>query len=409
MRRLIGLLTVVVLLVAGCGGNGSESSSDDKKIVVWVSTDVNMGRTVKLFEQQNPGYTVQLETYPWTPTLHDKILTGLAGGDSPDVALAADQWVGEFALKGGLTAIDDMKEKNGWEDSQFIPNSFEHFVLDGKTYAAPSFWDARGLFIRTDLFQAAGVKPPTTFEDLLAVSKKLTNAPEQFGFADYTGDLLFHTFSWVLYAFGGDYTNSDGDTCTLGDENGLRALAYYKSLYDNNVAPKVESQRADWLQGFKNGYYAILPSGPFMFGLIDQEMPEIKDKYSVVPFPAGDTGYSYGHPNAWIVPENAKNKDGAELFLKFMMGTDGEVQWYKDSGWLPANLDAYEDPAIKANPYVNVLLENAKRGTNSLHNLPNAEAITKAVIAEVTALKDGESPEDAATKACDSIDRLLTS
>lgn len=387
----------------GEAGNeaGNEAGSEaGGKIVVWGTSDANLETLIAEFEDQNPEYTVEYSTYSWD-ALHNKLVAAVAGGASPDVSQAADQEVGEFATLGGLTALDDFREAQGYSEGDFLPNSWEPFTIDGVSYAAPAYTDVRGLFYRTDLFAEAGISgPPATLDELISVGKQLSNGVDQFGFADQTGQLDVHVVSWLVYAFGGDFYSEDGTTATVTSPEVISALEYYQSLFTEDVAPQDPALRVDPWQGFKEGYYAMAHSGPWWMALQKNEAPEIADSWALAPLPAGAVSDTvYGHPNPWIVPAGAKNLDGAYAWLAFMMEPSNQASWFLQTYLLPSRVDAYADSRLADDQMMQQWLTLADRPTNSVHNVNNGQAITEAIYAMAGEIKNGASVQASAEDA----------
>ncbi|MEP7240436.1 MAG: extracellular solute-binding protein [Devosia sp.] len=408
MNRFLRSTRLAIVLAGSVSATAALAQQTD--VVVWAEngTFLQQSGLIAKFEAENPQYKVQLTEYPWQ-VAHDKLVAAMAGGQGPDVALGEDQWVAEFAHLDLLAPLDDFKAKQGYKDEDFNPNSWSYFVFqDGKTYAAPSYTEARALFYRKDLFDAAGLTPPKTLDEMLEVGKKLTDGQQHFGLADQSGDLDLHFFSWFLYANGGNVYNDAGSKCTLADPAGVEALSFYKKLYDENVIPKDPAKRVDTAHGFEEGYYAMAESGPWWLGLIPSEAPAINGKWAAVPLPTGKTPITYGHPNSWFVPASGKNKDGGEAFIAFMLEPANGVTWFESWGGLPPAKAAYTQGALKDDPNVQALLKAAQDGTNSVHGVPNGQAITLEIIKMLSAVKDdGTDPTEAATTACSTIDGLL--
>lgn len=365
------------------------------------------------FEAQYPQYDLEVVQLPWDG-MHDKLVAGFSGGDLPDVAGGADQWIGEFADLGGLLPLDDWKAEKGYKDEDFLPGSWEHFrYVDGVLYAAPFQAESRLLFYREDLLKEAGFDgPPKTTEEMMEMAKALSNGDDQFGMADQTQWLDFHFFSYLLYAAGGDFYNKERTACTLTDPAGIEALTYYQNLYKDNAAPSDPAKRVEGFTGFKEGYYAMAESGAWWFGLIKAQAPELgaagEGKWNVTVLPENKTTVAYGHPNPWLIPAGAKNPQCGKDWISFMYQPENGVEWAMTYGQPPTVLAAYEDPQMQNDMTQQALLASSQRGTNSIHNVRGAEAITQIVWNALSDLKDDKAtPEQAAQSVCDQMQQYL--
>ena len=79
MKRLVGVLSIFLILVASTFGA--------TKITVWAMGEEakSLDKLAQLFMQEYPEYEVNVQAIPWANAF-DKILTGIAGRQVPDVA-----------------------------------------------------------------------------------------------------------------------------------------------------------------------------------------------------------------------------------------------------------------------------------------------------------------------------------
>src|SRR6201991_4719519 len=108
--------------------------------------------------------------------LYQKVLTDWASGtNSVDAAVFAPQWMVDYVAGGYLEDLGDRIKADKtiqWAD---IAPFFRDFSSSygGKTYLVPMDGDFHMLYYRTDLFDKAGLKPPTTWTEYLEDAKKL--------------------------------------------------------------------------------------------------------------------------------------------------------------------------------------------------------------------------------------------
>ena len=103
-----------------------------------------------------------------------KFLTAATSGQVPDVMIW-DRWqTATYAPRHVLHAIDDYVAKDNIDRSQFYDQALLELTNDDKLYGLPLTVDARALFYNKAYLQAAGVQPPTTWDELLAAATAMT-------------------------------------------------------------------------------------------------------------------------------------------------------------------------------------------------------------------------------------------
>jgi multiple sugar transport system substrate-binding protein len=116
--------------------------------------------------------------------LYQKVLTDWASGtNSVDAAVFAPQWMVDYVAGGYLENLGDRIAKDKALEWNDIAPFFRDFSssFGGKTYLVPLDGDFHMLYYRTDVFEKAGLKPPTTWDEYLADAKALNGQ-------DFNGD-----------------------------------------------------------------------------------------------------------------------------------------------------------------------------------------------------------------------------
>ncbi|MDQ0391881.1 ABC transporter substrate-binding protein [Labrys monachus] len=108
--------------------------------------------------------------------LYQKVLTDWASGtNSVDAAVFAPQWMVDYVAGGYLEDVGARIAKDKAIEWNDIAPFFRDFSSSygGKTYLVPLDGDFHMLYYRTDIFDKAGLKPPTTWDEYLEDAKKL--------------------------------------------------------------------------------------------------------------------------------------------------------------------------------------------------------------------------------------------
>ena len=186
MRRLsLYLLALVVLALGaaltGCGdddddgggggGGGGNVSGDLRVAGVWTGQEAASFRAVlDGFTEQNPDVNVKYDAAgDELPTV---LSTAVEGGNPPDLAAVPQPGlIADFVEQGALKPIDfasDTLEEN------FSEGTLDVSTVDGKRYGVLfKAANKSTAWYNVSLFEAAGVEPPETFEELQEAAETL--------------------------------------------------------------------------------------------------------------------------------------------------------------------------------------------------------------------------------------------
>jgi raffinose/stachyose/melibiose transport system substrate-binding protein len=124
---------------------------------------------VKRFEAANPGVKVTVSVYENDP--YKTKLKTVSGADFPDVFHSwGGGWLKSFVDAGFVADITE--ESKAWKD-KVNPAAFEFNRFGGKVYGSPYINSSTILYYNKAIFDRLGLKVPTTYSELMAVSDKL--------------------------------------------------------------------------------------------------------------------------------------------------------------------------------------------------------------------------------------------
>lgn len=400
-RAAIGLLATGLAL-SGCGRGGS--TGDDKAkdvgtgkvsgtITVWAagSEGEQLGAFAKGFEAANPGVKVKV-TPMGMDVVHDKIISAIAGGATPDVSMIGTTWMGELAKTGSV----DPTPGNLIDKSRFFPGSWDTVQFNGTAYGVPWYVETRAFYYRTDLAAKAGVQPPATWQDTQAFAKAVKDkaGASQGVYQNFT------VGSWqellpLVWQAGGDIIANG--TWTFDTPQMVQALSQFQSFYKAGTAPNKVDEGA-FPQNFIKGQAAAFYSGPWMIYALDKDGGAGFDKkYTVSPYPKGSAGgTSLMGGGDMVVFNKSRNRDAAWRFIQWLSDQKTQVKWFQTVKDLPAVQSAWQDPALTTDKRVAVFGEALKTAKTPP---PYATWDQVAHVLETEIQKvalDKESPADAA-------------
>jgi N,N'-diacetylchitobiose transport system substrate-binding protein len=368
---------VAAVVVAGCGGGGNDNkaattgSSSAKlsgSIDVWIMDPGSpaVQKVVKQygtdFQAKHPGTTINIEFVPWAQA-HDKFVTAIAGGKTPDVAEMGTTWTPEFAAQGALV-----------EQPKFAPGDYVSSLVDaatyqGKVFGKPWYAGARALIYRKDVFQKAGItQPPANWNDMMTDAKAIKAKVPGIYPVSYTG-LTEHMYLPTIWQAGGQIATQQGDTwkSALDSPQAAQALQYYASFYKDGLDPKaaIGWEEPDAQTAFINGDIAMLIAGGWTYNSIIATKPGLASKIGTALEPAGpsgkDTAFAGGSHLVQFM--DSKNKALGAAFVDFMLEPTELNKFTSAVGFLPGTTEGIKasgyltDPVRK--PFADQLLDHS--------------------------------------------------
>ncbi len=156
---------------------------------------------VAAFEKANPSVKIQAENIPWGGggDYDTRLYTSLIAGNAPDTAMVKFYNLGRLMEMGALRPLDGWID--AWPGKSDISDDMWrlHTAPDGKRYYMPLMYVLLYLYVRLDLLAKQNRKPPTNFDEFLAVAKAMTGG-QQWGFG-LRGGSGGHD-SWMPFVFG---------------------------------------------------------------------------------------------------------------------------------------------------------------------------------------------------------------
>lgn len=167
-----GLLAATMLGgILGCGG--SSGSGDSTAVSAWIYRPEYRQAIEKIiaeFHEANPGVTVDMAYKP-TAQYPTVLKTALVGGSAPDAIATngANGIWGDLGADGGYILPLDGKV----DTAALSSTARSAITYKGHVYAAPVQMFRIGVYYQRPIFQKLGLQEPRTWDDLMAVSKKL--------------------------------------------------------------------------------------------------------------------------------------------------------------------------------------------------------------------------------------------
>lgn len=313
---------------------------------------------IAAFEKTHPGIKVEL-THANLNDVLPKLSAMLRAGTAPDVAYSSPKFVQPLVEQGYLVEMADVFEKLG-----DIPEKFVTINSEKKIYDIPASQEARLLYYRKDLFEAAGIKPPKTFDEWVVAAKALTKDTDGDGKIDQYGISLTgappevsYDISCLFWANGAELFDADLNV-VIDSPQAAETLRYVAKLKEYCPPGVANTTYKDLAVNFANGLVAMAIYPGRMMLNIDRYNPELGPKVGVISLPVGPSGkttLTHTAINNFIVFNSSKNVEAAKAFVLFYLQDEQYIKFLTGSapghslpvrdGWLN-NPDYFNHPSI---------------------------------------------------------------
>jgi multiple sugar transport system substrate-binding protein len=279
------------------------------------------------------GIKVVIEDFPEDPFRQKLAVEMSAKSKSVDVFTTGTMREGRQFFTSGwygdLTSLVNDPASTGpdWDKNDFIDAVWKAHQFGGKQVAVPVQANVQLLYYRKDLFEAAGLKPPKTLDELEAAAKKLHNPPSVYGFvARGRKTQAPYTWSHWLYANGGSWLTPDGKP-GINTPAALTAVNQYVRLLRTYGDPGVTDNGPNEVQTqFLQGRAAMILDAVSWAGLFsDPSKSKVAGKWEGSLAPPGAAGVTY-ELWAWSLAMSPFSEKQKAAWLFIQWATSKEMQ-----------------------------------------------------------------------------------
>lgn len=355
----------VALALTGCTSSGGDTAEDG--ITFWVQEDLpdRVAATEAIVDAFTEETGIEVEVVSVAEDQFSQLITSsAAAGDLPDViggislpqvrTLSANELVDTDAVGAVIDALDA---------STFSERAIELTSDDDTHLAVPSESWTQMLFYRTDLFEAAGLPAPDSYESILTAAETL-NTGDMAGFVGATapGDAFTEqTFEQIALGNDCELVDDEGEV-ELDSDECVAAFEFYGDLTSNYSVPgaqDVDTTRATYFAGDAAMFIWSSFVLDELAGLREDAKPSCAECASDPAFLANNTGVvtaiagpdsdgpaQFGEITSWTITDGA-NAEDSQAFIEYMMGA-GYEDWIAiaPEGKVPVRTGTAEDPTV---------------------------------------------------------------
>ncbi len=412
----ISLSLLLLLSLGGCALLPAAPAAARADVVTAVPQDVEPEAlaAAQAFEQET-GNTVRVVAFSADAYLDQVSAALLAGLPDYDLVLlpgdSLGRWVAYHAIRPVPAAALPGPDRAAVE--AWLPA----LEVRGELYGLPAQPAVEALWFRTDLFAAAGLDAPRTWDEVRAAALALNNPPGVSGIAIAGSGLdAGSEFAAVLAGFGGQVVGQ-GSEVSLSAPAAQQALAFFAgmSTADRSALPGSEGMT-------RAGVVAALAEARAAMGIAPLAAAEGLRDCAAHPAaceeagsPSGprplldwtwlpglaETG-AFGSLQAWAVPKRAAHPEAGQAFAAWLCGEAGSTVWAANGG-TPVNQGVLAGLGREG-----AALARVDSFSTALPQVARVDALWKSLHAAAHAATAGEAtPAGALKAAAGEVERTL--
>ena len=383
--KTVRLAAATMMLAAGGAFTLPALAAEAGKLLIWYTTDGSktLQQVAEEFTKKT-GVLVVVEAPTDGPANFHQ---AASAGKGPDIFVWAHDRVGEWIAGGLLTPVTPSKKIQADID----PLAWKALTVGGKVWGYPLAMEAVALVYNKALVPT----PPKTFEEVMALDKKLSAQGKKAILWDYTNTY----FTWPLLAANGGYVfkqRPDGtyDASDTGVNNAgaLIGVELLNKLLREKYMP-TGAGYAEMEGAMAQGKVAMMINGPWSWDNLRKA--NVDFGVAKIPMVAGKKAVPFVGVRGVLINKNSPNKDVAVEFIENYMLTPKGLKPLNEIEPLgaPASISYFAE--VKSNPNVAATMASAQDGV-PMPNNPEVGRFWSAMKSALTNVMEGrQSPKEA--------------
>lgn len=360
------LFLIAIITFTSC--SAARQTNSNRLVTITLSGWSNLNeqqllqQVIKNFEAKHPRIKVKYDVI--ADAYMDVLKTRLIGETAADVFYLDAFAAPEIMLPGVLEPLDkyiSTKFNLADFDSKFL----KVFQQNGKIYGLPKDFSTLALFYNKKAFQAVGLsQPPKSWAELREYAKILTiknqDGIKQYGFG-IIPELARQVF--MIKAFGGDLTNSDGKAAFATSES-LKGLQLIIDQYreDKSTVQPTDVGTDSGSEMFGQEKVAMVIEGSWLIPYLKETFPNVEYATAEVPTVHDKKG-TMAYTVAYVMNQQSKHKSEAWELISYLTGKEGMKAWTSQGSVFPTRKSVTTALKYDKNPLYSPFIAGAGYAT----------------------------------------------
>ena len=353
------LLLISALALSACSTGGSTDGTDaaacapseGKVNLTFTSWLPGIEDAVAIWNDENPDIQVEVQTGPnGNGGTYKNFFNQIEAGNAPDLGQIEYDALPNFRVQDGVVNLADCA---GITDakSSFIDWTWNQvtFGEENAVYAIPQDIGPEALYYRADLFEAAGLDVPTTWDEYAADAAIIR---EQGGYITNFSQSDINAFAGLVWQAGGQWFANDGESwdVTLDSAESTKVADYWQSLLDDDLVGTVAPWTDEWNNAYNTGEMWTWVSAVWGANTISSGAPDTAGKWAVAPMPQWTEGESaagnWGGSTTAVLTGSDHPYEAAQFALWLNSDADALTAMNKSANIYPATVDGASLPVF---------------------------------------------------------------
>ncbi|MGJ3239893.1 MAG: ABC transporter substrate-binding protein [Anaerolineae bacterium] len=338
--KLLRKATLVSMLVALLSGIIPANAQDTELSIVWFAwPPCDLLDTIT---DDYPDATVTVSCVPigqW----FDQIFLDFASGGGADLPILDSQFMGAAVEGNHIVDLTEWMNENLPVDD-YVPAALSAYgevpAGSGDFYSVPMMTDTRMLVYRTDVFEEAGLEPPTSWTELLEQAQGFAEGDTiENGFATHwspDGDLVATTWNHILWSFGGELWDSETYQVEgiINDETGVEAVNFANQLWQTAPSGAGSFGFDEVVGAMCNGTTAMVEIW-YGFGgaFTDSDSCAEADNIGFAVVPGEDEHFISLGGMGISLSAYSENQEEALALIQWLQSDEIQLRWAREGGF----------------------------------------------------------------------------
>lgn len=352
------LLLVSVLALTACSTGGGTEGGDagcapagEKVNLTFTSWLPGIEDAVAIWNEENPDIQVEVQTGPnGNGGTYQNFFNQIEAGNAPDLGQIEYDALPNFRVQGGLVNLAECAGVTDAQD-QFIDWTWSQvtFGEQDAVYAIPQDTGPEALYYRKDLFEAAGIPVPTTWDEYAAAAAQIQGLG---GYITNFSQSDVNAFAGLVWQAGGQWFANDGEAwdVTLDSPESTEVAEYWQGLIDAGQVGTVPPWTDEWNAAYNSGQMWTWVSAVWGANTISSGAPDTAGNWAVAPMPqwsAGDTAAgNWGGSTTAVLTGSDHPFEAAQFAVWLNTDADALTAMNQSANIYPATVDGGELPVF---------------------------------------------------------------